>query len=57
MYIAGESSLWDMAVARIVFAFNSRDLGVPRMIYMGGGVPNQPPMVVEMFEESVQICS
>jgi hypothetical protein len=57
MFVAGESSLWNAAVARVVFAFNSRDFGILRMIYMSRGVPHQPPVVVKMFKESVQVCS
>jgi hypothetical protein len=57
MVVAGEPSLWNATVGRVVFAFDSRDFGVSRMIYAGWRMPNQPPVVVKMFQECAEICS
>jgi hypothetical protein len=57
MFAASESSLWDIIVARIISSFDSRNLGVLRVVYVGRGMPYQPPVVVKMFKKGAEVCS
>lgn len=56
VFTASESSLWDIIVARIISSFDSRYLRILRMVYVGRGMPYQPPVVVKMLKESAQVC-
>jgi hypothetical protein len=56
MFAARESSLWDITVPRIISSFDSRYLRALRMVYVGRGMPYQPPVVVKMFKKGAQVC-